>query len=270
MTVHPVVVEGAGTVDVTVTERGTGRPIVILHGGAGPLSVAGLAQMLAERAGAHVYIPTHPGFAGTVRPDWLATVPTLARVYARLLETLDLRNVLVVGNSIGGWVGAELALLAPDRLAGLVLIDAGGIEVPGHPMVDVFPLSLDEVLRLSWHNPAAFPRSPTPPTEAERAVLGANRAALAAYGGNPSSQGDPTLRSRLGRLAVPTLVVWGESDRIVDPEYGRAYAAAIPGARFELVLGAGHVPQLEAPAALFAVVGPFSESTASESSRPPG
>ncbi|MCI4326024.1 MAG: alpha/beta hydrolase [Thermoplasmata archaeon] len=268
MTVLTVRADGGGSVDVTVTDRGSGRPVWLLHGGAGPMSVAGFAQMLAERSGAHVYVPTHPGFGGTPRPDWLTSVPELARVYARLLETLDLHDVVVIGNSMGGWIGAELGLLAPHRLGGLILVDAGGIDVPGHPIVDIFPLSLDEVVQLSWHNPAAFPKSPKPPTEAERAVLGGNRAALAVYGGNPPKN-DPTLGARLAKLALPTLVVWGESDRIVDPGYGRAYAAAIPGARFQLIPGAGHVPQLEAPAALCEAVGPFLGSPAAGPADPP-
>jgi pimeloyl-ACP methyl ester carboxylesterase len=268
MTVHSVTVEGAGTVDLTLTDRGAGRPILLLHGGAGPMSVAGFAQLLADRHGAHVYVPTHPGFGGTARPDWLNGVPRLAQVYARLLADLDLREVLVIGNSIGGWIGAELALTEPRRLGGLVLVDAGGIDVPGHPPADFFALSFEEVIQRSWHNPAAFPKSPAPPSEAERAILGGNRAALAVYGGK-TGMVDPSLRPRLGQIRLPTLVLWGESDRIVDPDYGRAYAAAIPGARFELLPRAGHVPQLETPDSLLGAVWRFSEQTANRGSAPP-
>ncbi|MCI4324787.1 MAG: alpha/beta hydrolase [Thermoplasmata archaeon] len=259
MTVQSVTVEGAGTVELTVVERGSGRPILLLHGGAGPGSVLGFAQLIADRHGAHVYVPTHPGFGGTPRPPWLTSVPLLARVYAGLIETLAQKDVVVVGNSIGGWIGAELAVSHPGRVGSLVLVDAGGIDVPGQPTVDVFSLSLEEVVRLSWHNPAAFPKSPGPPSDADRAVLVGNRAALAVYGGNPPAA-DPTLRTRLAGLRVPTLVLWGESDRIVAPEYGRAYAAAIPGAQFHLLPGAGHVPQLETPEALLAAVWPFVEA----------
>jgi pimeloyl-ACP methyl ester carboxylesterase len=269
MTVHSVTVGGEGTVELTVADQGTGRPVLLLHGGAGPLSVAGFAKLLANRHPVHVYTPTHPGFAGTPRPPWVASVPRLAQVYAGLLDALDLSDVLVVGNSIGGWIAVELALFAPRRLGGLVLVDAGGIDVPGHPSADVFSLTLEEVIRLSWHNPAAFPKSPAPPSEAERAVLAGNRAALAVYSGTPS-MADPTLRTRLARIGLPTLVLWGESDRIVDPEYGRAYAAEIPGARFELVPRAGHVPQLEAPEALLAALWPFAESTAARGADPRG
>ena len=97
-------------------------------------------------------------------------------------------------------------------------------------------------------------------TEAQRAGMAANRAALKVYGG--ARMTDPSLRGRLAAIAAPTLVVWGEADRIVDPSYGRAYAAAIPGARFELLTETGHLPQLESPEKLLRVVWDFAEAPA--------
>jgi pimeloyl-ACP methyl ester carboxylesterase len=75
--------------------------------------------------------------------------------------------------------------------------------------------------------------------------MAANGAALAVYAG--STMADPTLLGRLRGIAVPTVVLWGESDQIVDPAFGRAYAAAIDGARFEVLAATGHVPQMETP-----------------------
>ncbi len=75
-------------------------------------------------------------------------------------------------------------------------------------------------------------------------MLAGNRAALAVYA---EKMVDPSLRERLREVAVPTLVVWGDADRIADSDYGRAYAAAVPGARFELLPQTGHLPQLESP-----------------------
>ena len=86
--------------------------------------------------------------------------------------------------------------------------------------------------------------------------MAGNRAALAVYGGTPSMV-DPTLRGRLSAIAVPVLVLWGESDRIVDPDYGRGYAAAIPTARFQLLNRTGHVPQIETPQLLLSAVMAF-------------
>ncbi len=81
--------------------------------------------------------------------------------------------------------------------------------------------------------------------DAQKAVIAGNRAALQAYGG--STMDDPTLLQRLPAIATPTLVVWGEADRIIPPEHGDAYARAIPGAQLQLIPDAGHLPQLETP-----------------------
>jgi len=237
---------GGAVVDVRITERGVGQPFLVLHGGAGPQSVDDFAGRLATAGHARVLTPTHPGFGGTLRPAGLGDIRSLAALYAQVLDVLDLSGVTVVGNSIGGWVATELALLHTGRVSGFVLVDPAGIEVPGHPIADFFSLTLDEVIALSWHDPSAAVRvDPATLPAAQQAVLAGNRAALLAYGG--TAMADPTLVSRLAEVDVPTLVVWGESDRIVDIDYGRAFAAAIPGADFEVLTGAGHVPQLETP-----------------------
>src|ERR1700712_3154110 len=105
-----------GDVPLTADQRGTGRPVVILHGGAGPTSVVGFADLLADATGTRVIVPTHPGFGGTPRPGALATINGLAEVYAGLLATLELEDTTVIGNSIGGWITAELALRHPAQL----------------------------------------------------------------------------------------------------------------------------------------------------------
>jgi len=76
--------------------------------------------------------------------------------------------------------------------------------------------------------------------------MAANATTLTVYAGS-QAMADPTLVARLSGITVPTLVLWGESDRIVEPIYGQVYAAAIPGARFEILPGTGHVPQIETP-----------------------
>src|SRR5207253_7029316 len=105
-TTRSLTVERMGDVDLTFTERGRGRPFVILHGGAGPLSVSGFADLLAETEHVRVITPTHPGFGGTPRPDKLASIRALAALYVELLDRLQLTDVTVIGNSIGGWIGA--------------------------------------------------------------------------------------------------------------------------------------------------------------------
>ena len=137
-------------------ERGTGRPVVILHGGAGPASVSGFADLLADATGTRVIVPTHPGFGGTPRPDALTTVGGLAEVYAGLLDALGLEDAIVIGNSIGGWITAELAVRGSQRLGRFVLVDAVGVEVAGHPVAT--GLTPAQLTQHAWYDPSKAPQ----------------------------------------------------------------------------------------------------------------
>jgi pimeloyl-ACP methyl ester carboxylesterase len=250
-TTHHLDLPGAGQVDVTVRERDRVQPFLLLHGGAGPASVAGFGDLLAARKHARVIIPNHPGFDDTPRPGALASVAGLARLYAALLDRLDVWDVTVIGNSVGGWIAAELALLNSPRVSGAILINAVGIEVEGHAVTDISGLSPREIMALSYHDPGRFAPDPAAPGPTPEMVK-ANMAALATYGGR--SMSDPTLLGRLGELDLPVQVIWGESDQVAPPDYGRAYAKAIPMASFTLMPGAGHLPQVEAPEELLGLI----------------
>jgi pimeloyl-ACP methyl ester carboxylesterase len=251
---HTMNVDGIGSVEITFSERGAGQAVLLLHGGAGPLSVVPWAELLGRSKPARVITPTHPGFMGTPRPEALKDIQGLARVYAALIRDLAPEGATVIGNSIGGWIAAELALFVPALVKKLVLVDAVGIELPGHPVADVFTLSLDELSQLSYHDPQRFriDLSKLPPEV--KAAFGGNRAALKVYASNPM---DPALRPRLAAVSRPTLVVWGEADKVADGDYGRAFANAIPNSRFQLLAGTGHVPQIETPELLAETIWPF-------------
>jgi pimeloyl-ACP methyl ester carboxylesterase len=257
---HRIPVVGYGTVALRVTEKGEGHPFLLLHGGGGPLTVTGFADLLAAQRPARFMIPTHPGFGGTPRPDSLAGVPGLAALYIALLADLGLRDVTVIGNSIGGWIAAEMALLDTNRISSFVLVDAVGIEVPGHPIADFFSLTPKQVAELSYHDPDRFGIDPSKLSQEALKVMAGNRATLAVYAG--ASMHEAGLAERLAGVTTPTLVVWGESDRIADVDYGRAFADAIPGARFQLLRDTGHLPRIESPGQLLEVVWAFAESHA--------
>lgn len=236
-----------GDVQLTVSDCDRARPFLVLHGGGGIATVRGFADLLADRTHSRVLVPTHPGFGGTTRPQQLASTPDLAAAYVALLDELDLVNVTVIGNSFGGWIAAEMALLDSPRLSGAVIVDGIGIDVPGHPMTNVSGLAPSELAQLSFHDPAKAPRPPAGSTGPSPDI-----GALVAYAGPTMS--DPTLADRLADLDLPVHVIWGASDGIVDPEYGKAYADAIGSSTFTLLPHAGHLPQLETPEELLGAI----------------
>lgn len=234
-----------------------GRPCLILHGGGGTQTVAGIAAGLSR---AHVLMPTHPGFDGEPRPEWFNSFDDLAFAYLELLERLNLRDVLVIGSSVGGWIACEMALHDTTHLIrGLVLVNGVGIQVDGHPVPDVSTLTPGELAQLSFHNPAALPFNPATTTPEQIAARKANTETLYVYDSQRLG-GDPKLQRRLKHVKIPVLVAWGESDRVADLEYGHAYAQAFPHARFELIPEAGHLPQIEQPERLLTVVRQFGAS----------
>lgn len=208
-----------------------------------------------------VLVPSHPGFGTSDLPGHFDSIDDLAYLYLDLLK--DIGPAGVMGFGFGGWIAAELAVRSTAQIQRLVLVDAVGIKVGGttdRDIADTFIVEPEEVLRMTWHDPSKgtgvmkFPNASLP--EPELTALLRNRQSAALYGWNPFMH-DPKLRGRLYRLGVPTLVLWGESDRVVVTAYGEAYAKAIPGARFEVIPEAGHYPYLERPDAFVSAVVPF-------------
>ena len=235
------------------------RTALMLHGGGGPQTVAPIAGHLA--ATMHVLAPTHPGWNGTRRPDDIASVAQLATAYLESLLERGEHDVVVIGSSIGGWIALEMATqcAADERYASLVGavidIDGVGAVVEGEPGADFFALDARQLAETAWHNPELGYRDPAAFTDEQRAIQQSNGQTMAAIAGRGMS--DATLLERLGAITVPTLVVFGASDRIVTPAYGQAVAGAVPGAEFAVVPDAGHLPHLEAPDATWAVIDPF-------------
>jgi pimeloyl-ACP methyl ester carboxylesterase len=251
-------VQGIGPVPVSYTDSGAGQPVLLLHGGAGSFSVAGFATLMSA-ADYRVIVPAHPGFDGTPRPTELSSIAGVAAGYAELLRELDLTDVCVIGNSIGGWIAAELALaesaVADSRISSVILVDAAGLRLDSAPVPDFFSLTPDQVAELSYFNPDRFRINPAALSPERAATMAANRAALLEYAG--SAMADPGLRDRLTAIATPVLVIWGTADRMIPVEHGQAYADGIPGAQLRLITHAGHLPQLETPDELLTVVRDF-------------
>lgn len=244
-----------------IAQQGSGPAAMILHGGGGPATVTDLATHLAENY--RTILPTHPGWDGTSRPDWVAGIDDLAMVYLRYLKQEGHRNVVLVGSSIGGWLAAEMAIRDTGNLVGaIVLVNPIGISVPRETIADIFSMTPREMAELAFHQPDQFFIDPAGLPAETQAVQMKNRDALRQIAGNPYMH-DPKLVARFRFVDVPSVVIWGESDRIVGSAYGRAYAQALPRGRFAMITRAGHLPHIEKPDATFAAIDGFLASNAS-------
>lgn len=237
--------------------RGEGSPIVLLHGFQ-PLDRQAPVLDLLGRHGA-VLAPSLPGFGHSPRPADFDTVGDLVHLVLALLDEVPGGKATLVGLSFGGWLAAEAAVKCVHNIARLVLADPVGIRIspPDRPdILDIFNRSPDEVRAKSWHDPDRFAPDFDAMSDEALVVHARNREALCRYAWHPYMH-DPQLKRWLARIRVPTLVLWGASDRIVTPAYGRAYSALIPGARFEVIERAGHHPEIEQPEAFVARVAAF-------------
>ena len=218
----------------------------MLHGGEGPIDQYPFFDRLAERY--EIIQPVHPGFGGTPIPEQFDNLQDLIFLYLDLIDSLDLSEAILLGFSMGGWAAAEIAVMNTQRFSKLVLVDSVGVK-PGGPfdrdIADVFALSPAEQLRITWHDPSKAP-DPVTMTDDELQMLAANRVALGLYTWEPYMH-NPKLRNRLHRIDIPTLLIWGESDGIVSPEYGQAFCDMIPGASMVVIPNAGHSPHIEQP-----------------------
>jgi pimeloyl-ACP methyl ester carboxylesterase len=228
---------------IRLMRDGSGPPLLFLHGGGG----AGiwLPSMAALAKKFDVLAPEHPGFGASDTPDWLDNVADLANFYLDFLEQLDLRGVHLIGSSLGGWIAAELAVRNTSRLASLTLIGSAGIFVDGVPVVDTFLCTEEQRIRDLFYDQdlaeAVIASSERP--EFEDANL-KNRTTSARLLWQPRSH-DPNLRKWLHRIDVPTLLLWGNDDKLVPRDYAFVFQQLIPGAKAIVLPECGHLPHVE-------------------------
>jgi len=228
-------------------DRGRGRPILFLHPHIGLEPSAPVFDRLAS--GGRLIAPSHPGFGRSELPATITTVDDLAYFYLDAMDELDLEQTLVIGVSLGAWIAAAIAIKSTARMSRLVLANPVGIKVGDREtrdILDVFAMLEDEFNEKAFADPAAARRDYRAMSEDELRIAARNRESAARFAWSPYMH-DPKLRDRLHRIAIPTLVLWGASDRLIEESYGRAFCAAVPGAKFERIEGAGHFPHLERP-----------------------
>ena len=268
---------------VNVISLGHGPPIVFVHGLGGSWT-NWLEQMPALAEDFRVVALDLPGFGASPMPaSGDVSIPAYADTLAAVLDELGIDEATVVGNSMGGFIAAELALRHPGLVERLVLISAAGIS---SERINVAPFAV--AFRMvagaaAWVGTRSEELTRRP--RARRALVsgivrhphrleGPMVAELVRGSGKPgfvdalSSLTGYAIKDRLADIRCPTLIVWGEKDRLVPPRDAPQFAAAIPGSRLERYADTGHMPQLERPehfnGLLREFVGETSESVTEE------
>jgi pimeloyl-ACP methyl ester carboxylesterase len=232
---------------IDVIERGEGRPLLFLHPGIGIDAKALVLDALAAKA--WLIAPSHPGFGTSELAPGMTTVEDLSYFYLDLMDALGLDDAIVVGVGLGAWIAAATAVKSTARMSRLVLANAVGIKVGDREtrdIVDIFALLEPDLNKLAYVDPTLGVRDYKSLPDAEVIAAARNRESLARFAWQPYMH-DPKLVSRLHRIRIPTLFLWGKGDCILNESYGRAFCAAVPGARFEPIDKAGHYPHLEQP-----------------------
>jgi pimeloyl-ACP methyl ester carboxylesterase len=239
---------------IRLMRAGAGDSLIYLHGASGAAWLPVL-QKLSEKY--DVIAPEHPGFGESDTPDWLDTIHDLAYFYLDVFDQLKIRGAHLVGNSLGGWLAAEIAVRNTSHLASVTLCNAAGLYVPGAKQTDSFMMSEEQRLREFFYDTkmAEDMVARVMHPDREDTVL-KNRATVAKLSWQPRAH-DPHLPKWLHRIDVPTLVVWGDHDKAFPNEHAQAYHQAIPGSKLVMIPKCGHVPQIEKPDEFIAALESF-------------
>jgi pimeloyl-ACP methyl ester carboxylesterase len=246
---------------VWLLENGSGAPLVYLHGFADIHSVKEtwlpFHELLAQRA--RITAPAHPGCAHTDENKDIDVIEDVVFHYLEVFDALKLTQFDLVGNCVGGWIAAELAVRHPEKIRKLVLVGAAGLFVKGALIGDVFMMaqpergssyaSLREMLFSSRDQSNALEMFPDGKGELEDEVRRYQMLRLSSrIGFKPPYFYNRPLRNRLHRITSPALIIWGEKDNFVPRSHGETYARLIPSANeLRVIPGAGHSVHVEKP-----------------------
>jgi pimeloyl-ACP methyl ester carboxylesterase len=230
-------------ISVRLFSDGVGEPIVFLHGASGVPPWGPFFQALAQRY--CVATPEHPGFGTSDNPASIRTIADLAMYYLDFLDGFGADKVHLIGNSLGGWVAAEVAARNCSRIKSLTLLDPAGIRVKGALGVDNFISGPEEAVRNLYFDQTIPDRIIAQPQTEEQADLAlTNRFATAKFAWDPRWF-NPALEHWVHRITVPTLVLWGRDDKLFPSAYAARWGELLPNARVEIIPECGHLPHIE-------------------------
>jgi len=241
-------------------EAGDGAPLVYLHGAGGLLAQEPLLDRLAERY--HVYAPIWPGYGEEATEDLIEDMLDFTLHGWDVVDALGLQRPHLIGHSMGGMIAAEMAVLNPRGVDRLVLIDAAGLWLDEHPIPDIFSMLPFKLGGLLFHDPKQGEAILTggvdfSDSQALTDFMVGNARRLGTAGKILFPIPNRRLSKRLYRLTNPTLVVWGEDDRLIDPVYADRWLELVPQATKALIPEAGHMAPYEQPDGVAAAIVSF-------------
>jgi len=244
---------------VQMMEGGEGEALLYLHSAYGENIWLPFHQELAKDF--RVIAPAHPGFAQTEGFEDIDSMEDMIFHYVDLLDHLGCDQINVAGVSLGGWIAAELATRYPDRVKRLTLATPAGLWLMDHPMADMFALMRrpERLRQILFHNPnLALAELLVPAEPAEEQLAEAYKAmtATARLAWNPPGH-NPKLAGRLRRIKSPTLIIWGDDDKLIPTAYAEEWARHIKDARIHLIKDCGHMVMFEGEADFVAAIKDF-------------
>ncbi len=241
----------------TLRRGGEGPPLLFLHAEANTSAWGVVHDQLAEHFTVHA--PVHPGFGGDELPGWLNDVSDLAFHYVDVIVGFGLDRPLVVGVSLGGWIGLDLAVHRSDLLSGLLLVGALGLR-PSAPMPDLFLKAAPEAFGYLARSIDAEGVDPLTGDVDVVTALWVEQATQARLMWERPY--DRRLERRAHHVTCPTTVLWGSADRLLPVEHGRRLAELL-GAELEVAADSGHLVTLDNPAAVVAAARRVADRSAS-------
>ncbi|MCE9521622.1 MAG: alpha/beta hydrolase [Alphaproteobacteria bacterium] len=245
-------------VPVRYYEGGKGKPLVYLHGAGGILPADPFLAKLAQKF--HVYAPLLPGYGdsqecGAMRDMLDFTLHTLD-----VVEALGLKDPILTGHSMGGMIAAEMAAIAHNDFAKLVLVCPAGLWLEKHPIPDLFAMLPYEMPPYLFHDVEMGTKLMTAGValndpEWLKGFLVMNARQMGMAGKILFPIPERGLSERLYRIKAKTHIVWGASDKLIPPVYGEAFRQAIKGAQLTIIPKAGHMVTLEQPDELVTALG---------------
>jgi len=248
-----------GKFSIEMQVHGTGEPLLFIHGAGGFTGFDPFLEALGAKF--KVVAPHFPGYGASTGAEHIDDVFDAVLILNELMDTMGIHAAHVVGHSMGGMIAAELAAFDSHRVKKLVLAAPAGFWLDQYPIPDFFAAQLDEIGPLLFHDPKSAAATLMTSIPSEWSAIEAmyvervKRLATASKFLWPIP--DRGLKKRAYRISAPTLILWGDSDRLIPPPYAKEFLSHLRNSRLHTIKEAGHMLMYEQQEAFVKAVTDF-------------